>query len=308
MKTGAVIVAAGMSSRMGEFKPTLKVGAISMVQRIIANYQQAGVFPIVLVTGFRGDELEKHVAKTGVICIRNESYASTEMFDSACLGFTYILDKCDRCFFSPVDIPLFTASTIRKLMDVEASVVKPAFQGKSGHPILLSCGILPALMAAGGGHGLRKAIEDCCGGHIAAVEAGDEGVLQDADTPEDYRQLIEQHNRQLLRPAVEISLMRENKLFDKNGARLLRMIAYTGTVKGACEKMQISYSKAWGLLSALEDHLGFPLIERKPGGEYGGSSQLTAEGQGLLEKYEAFVEKVRRYADTCFDECFGKDI
>lgn len=49
VKTGAVIVAAGMSSRRGDFKPLLRIGAISMVQRIIANFQQAGVSPIVLL-------------------------------------------------------------------------------------------------------------------------------------------------------------------------------------------------------------------------------------------------------------------
>jgi molybdate transport repressor ModE-like protein len=85
------------------------------------------------------------------------------------------------------------------------------------------------------------------------------------------------------------------------------MIAYTGTVKGACEKMQISYSKAWGLLSSLEENLGFALIDRRPGGEYGGGSQLTPEGQSLLSRYERFEEKVRQFADTCFSECFGGD-
>ena len=90
MKTGAVIVAAGMSSRMGDFKPMLKMGSISIVQRIIANFQHADVFPIVVVTGFRADELEKHISKLGVISVRNNSYEETEMFDSAKLGFDFI--------------------------------------------------------------------------------------------------------------------------------------------------------------------------------------------------------------------------
>ena len=48
MKTGAVIVAAGMSSRMGEFKPMLNIGSISVAQRVIATLKQAGVNRIVL--------------------------------------------------------------------------------------------------------------------------------------------------------------------------------------------------------------------------------------------------------------------
>jgi molybdenum cofactor cytidylyltransferase len=303
MKTGAVIVAAGMSSRMGDFKPMLQIGTISMVQRIIANFQQAGVFPIVLVTGYRGDELEKHVAKTGVICVRNEDYAHTQMFDSAKIGFSYIMDKCDRTFFCPVDVPLFTVNTIMRLMESDAHLAKPVCGDEDGHPILLSCEILPILMETGSERGLKTAIDKCCD-DIQIIQVSDEGVLQDADTPEDYEQLIERHNRQLLRPSIEISLMRENKLFDKTSALLLRMIDYTGTVKGACEKMQISYSKAWNMLSTLEENLGFALIDRRPGGESGGSSQLTTEGKDLLDRYENFAEMVRRYADESFKKCF----
>ena len=303
MKTGAVIAAAGKSSRMGDFKPMLKIGTISMVQRTIANFQQAGVFPIVLVTGYRSEELEKHVAKTGVICVKNEDYAHTQMFDSAKIGFSYIMDKCDRTFFSPVDVPLFTVNTIMRLMESNARVVRPVCGDADGHPILLSCEILPTLMETGNDKGLKSAVDACCD-DIETIEVSDEGVLQDADTPEDYQRLIERHNQQLLRPSIEISLMCESKLFDRTGALLLHMIEYTGTVKGACELMQISYSKAWNTLSTLEENLGFALIDRRPGGEFGGGSQLTPEGRDLLNRYERFSQKVKRFADESFLECF----
>ena len=37
MEIGALIVAAGMSSRMGEFKPKLSIGSISDAQRVVAT-------------------------------------------------------------------------------------------------------------------------------------------------------------------------------------------------------------------------------------------------------------------------------
>ncbi|MGI6152038.1 MAG: nucleotidyltransferase family protein, partial [Christensenellales bacterium] len=74
METGVVIVAAGMSSRMGDFKPMLNIGSISIAQRIIATFQQAGVKRIVVVTGYNADILEHHLAKCGVIFLRNEQY------------------------------------------------------------------------------------------------------------------------------------------------------------------------------------------------------------------------------------------
>ena len=42
MQTAALIVAAGMSKRMGEFKPMLSIGSISIAQRVIATLQQSG--------------------------------------------------------------------------------------------------------------------------------------------------------------------------------------------------------------------------------------------------------------------------
>ena len=42
METGAVVVAAGMSSRMGEVKPMLCIGSIPLAQRVISTLRQAG--------------------------------------------------------------------------------------------------------------------------------------------------------------------------------------------------------------------------------------------------------------------------
>ena len=194
MNTGAVIVAAGMSSRMGDFKPMLKIGVISMVQRIVTNFQQAGVSPIVLVTGFKGDELEKHIADTGVICVRNEDYERTQMFDSAKIGFSCIKEKCDRTFFTPVDIPLFTVNTIMCLLDSNALIAKPVCKGKNGHPILLSCNIISDIIAADGNGGLKSVLNEYSN-NTESIEVSDEGILMDADTPDDFRNLVELHNR-----------------------------------------------------------------------------------------------------------------
>ena len=59
MQTAAIIVAAGMSSRMGDFKPMLNIGSISIAQRVIATLRQAGVGKIVVVTGYNAAALER---------------------------------------------------------------------------------------------------------------------------------------------------------------------------------------------------------------------------------------------------------
>lgn len=117
MQTAALIVAAGMSSRMGDFKPMLSIGSISIAQRVVATFQQAGIRRIVMVTGFNAVTLERHLSGNGVIFLRNEDYETTQMFDSVKIGLAYLRGKCDAVLFTPVDIPLFTASPVRSLLD-----------------------------------------------------------------------------------------------------------------------------------------------------------------------------------------------
>ena len=71
MKTGAVVVAAGMSSRMNDFKPMMKNGSITIINRVITTLKQAGVDIVVVITGFQSKMLEKHLSKENIICLYN---------------------------------------------------------------------------------------------------------------------------------------------------------------------------------------------------------------------------------------------
>ncbi len=192
MKTGAVIAAAGMSSRMGSFKPLLEIGPTTMVKRIIAAFKQAGAAPIVVVTGHKAEELTDHLSGEGVAFVHNAYYETTQMLDSARIGLKYIMDKCDRTFFTTVDIPLFSENTLLELLKSDAVLTKPRCGGVEGHPILLNCELIPEILCYNGDAGLRAALDmHTCGTHF--VELPDEGILLDADTPEDYERLVALH-------------------------------------------------------------------------------------------------------------------
>lgn len=189
MKTGAVIVAAGMSTRMNCFKPMLKLGNTTIVERVITTMKQAGIDPIVVVTGNQADMLEKHISHMGVVCVRNQRYVETQMFDSAKIGFMYIQNLCDRFFFSPVDVPLFSVNTLQRLMECEGPVVCPLYNKIQGHPILISSQLISEIIIYKGSDGLDGAIFHC-EIPISRVPVNDEGVIYDTDTPEDYRLLL----------------------------------------------------------------------------------------------------------------------
>jgi len=307
VQVGAVIVAAGMSSRMGDFKPMLHIGSITIAQRIVATLHQAGVSRIAVVTGYNAPLLEKHLANSGLVFLRNEAYATTEMFDSAKIGLAYLQDKCGAILFTPVDIPLFTAETVKKLLDTGAALACPVCEGRTGHPLLLSSALVPILCADSGEGGLQGAISRC-GEELVRVAVDDPGTLHDADTPEDYANLLAWHNRQLVRPEISVALCREKPFFDEKTAMLLSLVAETHSVRSACQRMQISYSGGWNIIRALESQLRFPLLERSQGGPSGGESRLTARGERLLTAYQGYTEALREQAKTLFGSYFGEEL
>ena len=307
MTVGAVITAAGMSSRMGDFKPMLNIGSISIAQRIVATLHQAGVNKIVVITGFQAQQLERHLANNGLIFLRNEEYETTQMFDSAKIGLSYLKDKCDRILFTPVDIPLFTAMTVTELIESGAELACPVCEGKTGHPILIASSLVDRILADGGERGLQGAISRC-GAEMRLVPVDDAGTLHDADTPADYRALLSYHNEQLIRPEISVSLAREKSFFDEKTAMLLSLVDETSSVRSACQRMQISYSTGWNLIRALESQLHFPLLERSQGGASGGESRLTEKGRRFVACYERYAEQLRREAAALFESCFGEEL
>lgn len=58
-KIGAVITAAGMSTRMGALKQTLPLGGKTIIEVVVTHFLNAGVDEIVVVSGFRSEEVRE---------------------------------------------------------------------------------------------------------------------------------------------------------------------------------------------------------------------------------------------------------
>lgn len=305
MKTGAVVVAAGMSSRMNDFKPLMKIGSITTINRVITTLTQAGVDIVVVITGFQAKILEKHLSKENIICLYNENYETTEMFDSAKIGLQYLMNKCNKILFTPADIPLFSVNTVKKLLKSKALLAKPVCEDRGGHPLLIDAELIPSILSYSGDGGLKKALSETKV-KLERIQVNDRGTLLDADTQEDFKELLKYHNEQMLRPKTKIVLAKENEFIDEKSAMLLNLINETNSVKLACERLNISYRKAWNILNNMEDQLGFQVVIRYQGGAEGGHSILTEEGKEFLRCYMLFIKEAESSIQKAFDEIFGK--
>lgn len=82
MKTGAVILAAGAPGEIKEGKPMMCVGQKPMIRHIVDTLTELKLSPVVVVTGYRSDIIERCLASTGAVIVRNRKFASTDMFCS----------------------------------------------------------------------------------------------------------------------------------------------------------------------------------------------------------------------------------
>lgn len=83
---------------------------------------------------------------------------------------------------------------------------------------------------------------------------------------------------------------------------LLEHINSCGSLRQAAEAMGISYTKAHGMLNALEEGLGRQTVYRKKGGESREGTRLTPFGLSLMELYAGFQDQLKGDADRLFQE------
>ncbi|SPQ01973.1 putative transcriptional regulator, ModE family [Candidatus Sulfobium mesophilum] len=93
-------------------------------------------------------------------------------------------------------------------------------------------------------------------------------------------------------------------VFGRGRRFLLEAIHKQGSINQAAKEINISYRKAWGYIKAMEERLGFKLIERQTGGKNGGGASLTEEAKKFLTKYEALEMGIRELVDERFRKIF----
>jgi CTP:molybdopterin cytidylyltransferase MocA len=209
-RLAAVVLAAGRSSRMGEFKPLLDVEGRSLLARAIGAFKEAGVDDVVVGPAHRRDEVAPAAEAAGARVLTNPEY-DRGMYSSLRVGVLGLDDAAGRFFVLPADIPLVRPETIGRLIrqgraarsaagsPVEVAV--PEHGGAPGHPPLLAAALRREIRAADPPGGLRELL-DARAAATARVPVDDLGVLLDADTPDDVARLRERAPREAL-PGVQ---------------------------------------------------------------------------------------------------------
>lgn len=305
MRTGAVIAAAGTPGGFRAYDKLENTDAGAMLRRMIYTFRRAGVEDVAVVTGYRAKETEKSLAKLGAVFLRCGDYENVQMLDLAVKGFRY-LKNCERIFFCPADVPLFTENTLAMMLAQDAPVVIPVCGGRKGHPVLIDAGLTENIAEYKGERGLKGAL-DASGAEIFLLPVEDDGVILRARSEDHFEELAATELQADIHPKVKLQLMRNEPFFGPGMMVLLKQIDVLGNVRDACEKAGMSYSKGWSLIRTAEKEQGCPVVERSPGGKSGGMARVSSAGHRLMERYERLEREITEFAEKKYREIFDMD-
>ena len=225
------------------------------------------------------------------------------MFSGVKKGLSYLETRCERIFVCPVEIALFTKDTVEQLMKNPAKLVIPSVNYHAGHPILISASLVTSILEYQGENGLRGAIQSLSIEPVYEV-VEDEGILVRADSVKNSDEIVRQYGESRMRATVKVRLTNRKPFFGPGMVTLLREIESLGSVREASEKTGISYSKAWSMIRDAEKESGQTLVERQPGGKFGGAANVSKAGKEMLEKYEQLEQAVESYTTKKYQEIF----
>lgn len=191
-----VILAAGRSSRMGQTKALMPLEGIPMICRVVETCLESEfVSTVIVVTGHERSGTEPVLAAYPVTLVHNADYLNGEMLSSVQAGVRALPEGCTAFFLMPGDQPLVEASTYeavgRCMRDSGPPVVLPVYDGKRGHPVLISGLLIQEILSLAPGDTLKTALSRHRDRSVE-IAVSDSGVVFDVDTPEDY---VEAHDR-----------------------------------------------------------------------------------------------------------------
>jgi len=190
-RVSAVILAAGMSKRMGAPKQLLPINGKPLLQNVLENLRQSRAAEIIVVLGASAGEIQQQIDFGGARVVINEQF-ELGMGTSLRPGLAAVDARSSAALIVLADQPFVSAQTFDRLIEQyeqhHPQIAIPIYKGFRGNPILLDRSVFPEVMALSGDVGCRAIF----GSHIEnilKVSVEDIGILLDIDTQEDLEKL-----------------------------------------------------------------------------------------------------------------------
>lgn len=179
MNSDVVILAAGRSERMKEWKIELDFYGKKLIELVIEKFQDI-CKNIIVVGGYNFEGLKEILKGKNVKTVFNERY-DENMFISVKKGVSFT--ESERILIIPADCPFFKKETVLNMLKENGNIVVPYYNGKGGHPILMSSKLKEELLKENDDSSLKEFINKK---GFSIFNTDDPDILVDLDTYEDY--------------------------------------------------------------------------------------------------------------------------
>ena len=195
IEVSAIVLAAGLSSRMGQSKTLLPWGGTTILGRIVGALAEAGLDEIIVVTGAGHELVENEVAFLArVFPVRaefNKNYETGEMLSSIQTGLRTASSTATAGLVTLGDQPQILVETVQLLLaarkNTKQPLIMPSFKGRRGHPWLIGRQLWSEFLEMRLPSTARDFFEHYSS-LIQYVEIQNPSILKDVDTPSDYAQ------------------------------------------------------------------------------------------------------------------------
>jgi molybdenum cofactor cytidylyltransferase len=184
----AILLAAGESKRLRMPKLLLPFGKSTILEQTIDNLLNSRVDEVIVVLGYRAEEMMRKLANRPVKIAINPNYHQG-MSTSIVKGLSLVNNRAQAIMVALADQPLINSQTINRLIEeslgYDKGIVIPTYQAERGHPIIFASEYKEELLGLKGDIGGRQTIKEHPNDTLEVI-ADSKAITMDVNTINDY--------------------------------------------------------------------------------------------------------------------------
>lgn len=197
----AIILAGGKSQRMGQPKGLLLFKDHYWIQEQLKRLKSGGISQILIGLGFDSDLYFEAIPEWRLAINKYINYDDIQLkvilnsqpqlgsFSTLKTVLNELNEDVD-VLLCPIDVPILKASELLRLLNTKASIVKPVYKNKSGHPIKVDAKFVKHLTDQPFSSRLDTLISKTPSKDIRKVNSIDGQIVMNLNSPKDWNNYI----------------------------------------------------------------------------------------------------------------------
>ena len=173
---------------MGRQKLLLPWDGKTVLRHIVDELAASKIVETIVVTGEDHDQIAECLAGAEVVLVSNRA-VHEGMLSSVRVGLRAVGEKADGVMIGLGDQPSLSSSLINGVIDLwrkdTSCIVRPNFEGRHGHPVLIPIEFRERILLDYDDVGLKGLLREFPD-RVREWDVDDPGAVIDIDTPEDY--------------------------------------------------------------------------------------------------------------------------